>query len=101
MTPPGMWCWTTAPPSEASSTTTREGRSIRPDYRWRMLSMRSASRSNGTWTREGGLAEQQLGRLADCIDRGWEQARSGRATIREHVKDPEVLAPFPGPAPLS
>ena len=46
--------------------------------------MRSASRSNGTWTRKKGVPQKkQLGRLADCIDRGVEHVQAEQKTIRE------------------
>ena len=34
-----------------------------------------------------GFAEQQLGRLAGCIDRGLEEVRDQHAAIRKHVKE--------------
>ncbi len=49
------WCWTTALPSGAFLITIRAGRSIRPDYRWPTLWVKSGSRSNTTWTRKKGV----------------------------------------------
>ena len=40
--------------------------------------MKSASRSNGTWTRKKGICRKQLGRLAGCIDRGLEQSKPSK-----------------------
>ena len=54
--------------------------------------MRSASRSNGTWTRKKGVREKQLGRLADCIDRGVEHVQAEQKTIREYVEDIDKVA---------
>src|SRR3954447_16322893 len=69
--PPGMirratWSWTTAPRSEASSTMTRVVHSTPPGCEWPRHSTKSGSRSNGTWTRKGGVrgvATEPDGRL--------------------------------------
>ena len=39
-----------------------------------------------------GFAEKQLGRLADCIDRGLDEVRDEQETIREYVKDIKEVA---------
>ena len=39
-----------------------------------------------------GFEEKQLGRLADCIDRGLEQVQAEQEPIREYVKDLEKVA---------
>ena len=39
-----------------------------------------------------GFAEKQLGRLADCIDRGLEHVQAEQETIREYVEDIDKVA---------
>jgi len=47
------------------------------------------SRSNGTWTRKKGFAEEQLGRLSGCIKAGLDEVKEVQEVIREYV---EVIA---------
>ena len=64
--PPAPWCSTTARRCAASSMTIRVDRSILPACGWPRPWMRSANRSNGTWTRKKGVrgeATRPLGRL--------------------------------------
>ena len=60
------WCSTIARRCAGSSTTIREARFILPACGWRRRWMRSANRSNGTWTRKKGVrgeATRPTGRL--------------------------------------
>src|SRR3954469_12577726 len=47
--------------------------------------MRSGRRSSATWTRRRGFAEEQLGRLAGCIDSGLDEVKEQQEVIREYV----------------
>ena len=42
--------------------------------------------------KKGGFEEKQIGRLADCIDRGLEHVQAEQEPIREYVKDLEKVA---------
>ena len=42
--------------------------------------------------KKGGSKKKQLGRLADCIDRGLEHVQAEQEPIREYVKDLEKVA---------
>ena len=64
--PPAPWCSTIARRCAGSSMTIREDRSILPACGWPRRWTRSASRSNGTWTRKKGVrggATRPPGRL--------------------------------------
>ena len=45
----------------------------------------------------GKCREKQLGRLADCIDRGVEHVRAEQKTIREYVEDIDKVAATSSP----
>jgi hypothetical protein len=47
--------------------------------------MRSGRRSRATWTRRRGFAEEQLGRLAGCIDSGLGEVKEQEEIIRGYV----------------
>ena len=57
------WCSTTARRCAASSTTIRVGRCTLPACGWPRPWMRSANRSNGTWTRKKGVRGEATGPL--------------------------------------
>src|SRR3954449_11461984 len=60
------WSWTTVPRFAGFSTMTGAVRSTRPGCEWPTRWTRSGSRSNGTWTRKGGVrgeATEPVGRL--------------------------------------
>ena len=42
-------------------------------------------RSNGTWTRKRGFAEEQLGRLSECIRAGLDEVKEQQEVIRGYV----------------
>ena len=60
---PAPWCSTTARRCAASSTTIRVDRCTRPACGWPRPWMRSANRSNGTWTRKKGVRGEATGPL--------------------------------------
>src|SRR4051794_22910386 len=51
-----------------------------------------AARQAAVGNMQAGFAEKQLGRLADCIDRGLDQVQAEQETIREYVEDIEKVA---------
>jgi hypothetical protein len=78
--------------------TIKGGLSIHLACGWPKLWMRSARRSNGTWTRKKrGFEEKQLGRLAGFIDRRLDAVQSEQEEIRKYVKDIEKIAATPEP----
>ena len=85
---PAPWCSTIARRCVGFSTTIREGRCILPACGWPRRWTRSASRSNGTWTRKKGVrgeATRPPGRLhRPGLDEVQERARGDPRIRRGH-----------------
>ena len=73
------WCWTIARRCAASSMTTRGDRFILPACGWRTRCMRSAPRSNGTWTRKKGVrGERNSAACSGASTAAWTKSRSSK-----------------------
>ena len=53
--------------------------------------MRFGTRSSETWTRIGGT-EEQLNRLAGCIDRGFDTVKPEQEVLRKQVEEIQEVA---------
>src|SRR5208337_4580632 len=70
----------------------RVGRFIRPVCGWRRLWVRFGTRSTKLGREKRGFPEEQLNRLAGCIDRGLDAVKPEQEVLRKQVEEIQEIA---------